>query len=289
MKMKIYLLTVLFVAVSCQTDIIEEEQYQKVIYLLSSDYNIFKYSHAVNDSLTRGYLTVGSGGTRPLDKDVTVELELDTDFLDAYNHRNFDTQDKYAKLLDPVRYVLPSYSIVLRRGEANATTFFPVEVDANGLSPDSTYMIPLRIKSSSDYTINEEKNTVLYQIELKNKYTESRKNTYSMKGTLQPDGGLLSGITAVKTMTPISRNKVRIFPENRTSSTSLSTIENQTILIIIDEDNTLRLRPYKNVFLEQLDNNRYNDVDEIFHLNYRYKLSAGANWITVTETLTRIK
>ncbi len=290
MKTILYVLVLLLIATSCERKFLEEEQYQKVIYLLSSDNNIFKYSHAVNDSLTRGYLTVGSGGTQPLDKDVKVALELDVDFLDAYNYRNFDLEyDKYAKLLDASRYVLPSYDIVLHKGEPNATTFFPIEVDANGLSPDTTYIVPLRIKSSSDYTINTDKENVLYQIELKNKYTESGKSSYSMKGSRQEEGGILSPITATKVLTPISRNRVRMFPENQLSSKKIEDIENQTLLIIIDDDNTVRLRPYKNIIVEQLENNRYSDKNETFYLNYRYKLKAGDQWIYITETLKRVK
>ncbi|MCE5225817.1 MAG: DUF4361 domain-containing protein [Porphyromonadaceae bacterium] len=287
-----YILTGMFICIfsSCEENLLDQEQYQKKIYLLSSDNNIFKYSHALNDSITKGFITVGSGGTIPLNKDVTVILELDTSSFSEYNRRNFDIEyDKYAKLLEPSRYVLPSHEIVLRAGEIDATTFFPIEIDANGLSPDSTYMVPFKIKSTSDYEVNPEKASVLYQIELKNKYTESGMNTYSMKGTKQPEGGSLSAITTTKVMAPLAKNKVRIFPENFLVSSKLKDIEDKTITITVNNDNTLRLKPFKHVMLEQLEGNRYIENEEIFYLNYRYKLAPDEKWITVTETLKRIK
>lgn len=41
--------------------------------------------------------------------------------------------------------------------------------------------------------------------------------------------------------------------------------------------------------LEQLEGNRYIENEETFYLNYRYKLASDEKWITVTETLKRIK
>ncbi len=287
---KYTLLAGIFLFCSCEENLLEKEQYKKVIYVLSQDNNIFRYSHALNDSVTRGYLTVGSGGTMPLKEDVSIIFEPDPALLEEYNRRNFDIDyGKYAKQLPFSRYILPSYEVILKAGNADATTFFPVEVDANGLSPDTTYMIPLKIKSASSFEINPEKACVLYQVELKNSYSEPGKNTYTMKGTKQPEGGIQSAITATKTVTPIAKDRIRIFPENILPSTELADIENNTLIIIVNEDHTLRLKPFRNIMLEQQENNRYNKEDEIFSLHYRYKPDPDQKWITVDETLRRIR
>lgn len=275
---------------SCEDNLLEEEQYQKIIYLQSGDDNIFEYSHAVNDSITRGYLTVGSGGTMPLEHNVTVTLELDSAGLNVYNQRRFDIEyDKYAKFLDASRFVLPSYEIVLRANDANATTFFPIEVDANGLSPDTVYIVPLKIKSVSDYEVNLEKASVLYKIALKNKYSEPGKTSYAMKGTKQIAGGTLSAITNTKDVIPLSKNRVRIFPENLQVSSNLEDIENKTITITVNEDNSIRVRPYKNVQAENVGRNWYDDKDEVFNLSYRYRLPGEDKWNYIEETLTRVQ
>ena len=90
-------------------------------------------------------------------------------------------------------------------------------------------------------------------------------------------------------MAPLAKNKVRIFPENFLVSSKLKDIEDKTITITVNNDNTLRLKPFKHVILEQLEGNRYIENEETFYLNYRYKLASDEKWITVTETLKRIK
>lgn len=293
MKLKVkYILTGMCICLlaSCEENLLEKEQYQKIIYLQSGDDNIFEYPHAVNDSVTRGYLTVGSGGTMPLEQPVTVTLELDSAGLNTYNQRRFDIEyDKYARFLDASRFVLPSYEVVLRANDPNATTFFPIEVDANGLSPDTVYIVPLKITSVSAWEINQDKASVLYKIALMNKYSEPGKTSYTMKGTKQVAGGIVSAITNTKDVVPLSKNRVRIFPENLQVSTKLEDIENKTITIIVDEDNSIRIRPFKNVLVEQNGESWYDEKDEVFHLSYRYKLPDAEKWNYIEETLTRVK
>jgi hypothetical protein len=273
---------------SCERDLINEEHYRKIIYLKSGDNNIYSYPHAMNDSVTKGFITIGSAGSMPLEKDVFVILELDTASLEQYNYRNFDTETKYAKLLNNNRYILPSYTAVLKAGELSATTFLPVEVDANKLSPDTVYMIPVRIKSVSDYEINPEKEFVLYRIDLKNNYSSPGYRTYKMKGLRTGNSGILN-ITTNKDLIPLAYNQLRLFPESVESSNVLDDINNKTIVIIVNDDNTVRIRSYKNIIVEQLDDCSYDAELKIFELNYRYKLSYESDWITVNETLTRIE
>jgi hypothetical protein len=239
--------------------------------------------------VTKGFITVGSGGSMPLDNDLSVSVETDIDLLDQYNYRNFDTEAKYAKLLDNNRYVLPSYTVVLRAGEPSASAFLPIEVDANKLSPDTTYMIPLRIKSASSYEINPEKEFVLYRIDLENNYSSSAYRTYKMRGTRLTENGILSNITTTKNLIPVARNQIRLFPETILSSDVLTDINNKTIMIIVNDDNTLRIKSYKNISVEQLDDCNYNPELKIFELNYRYKLPNESSWTTVYESLTRIE
>jgi hypothetical protein len=243
----------------------------------------------MNDSVTKGFITIGSAGSMPLEKDVFVILELDTASLNQYNYRNFDTETKYAKLLDNNKYILPSYTAVLKAGEPSATTFLPVEVDVNRLSPDTVYMIPVRIKSVSDYEINPEKEFVLYRIDLENNYSSPDYRTYKMKGSRTDNSGNVSNITTNKDLIPLAYNQLRLFPENVMSSNVLDDINNKTIVIVVNNDNTVRIRSYKNIIVEQLDDCSYDAELKIFELNYRYKLSYESEWITVYETLTRIE
>lgn len=296
MKMMKPIFTYLLVAIiilpfiSCEEDLMNEEHYKKIIYLKSGDNNIFDFPHAMNDSVTTGYITVGSGGSMPLTNDLSVKLEMDYEALESYNYRNYGNElTRYAQLLSPERFVIPSFDAHIKAGEPSATTFVPVEIDVNGLSPDTTYMLPVRIKSAKDVEINEDKNFVLYRIQLVNKYSSATSRTYKMRGTKLPDGGFISNITTNKIISPLAHNQVRLFPENLTTSTTLTTIHNTAIILVINDDNTVRVKPYKFIEIEQLDDCSYNAETKEFTINYKYRRPSDTRWTTVHETLTRLE
>ncbi len=287
-----YLLVVLVMLpfISCEMNLMEEEHYKKVIYLKSGDNNIFDYPHAMNDSVTTGYVTVGSGGSMPFTEDLFVTLEMDYEALERYNYRNYGNDlNKYAQLLSPDRFVFPSFDAHIKAGEPSATTFVPVEIDANGLSPDTIYMVPVRIKSAGNVEVNEEKNFVLYRIQLVNKYSSATSRTYKMRGTKLPDGSYVSNITTNKIISPLAHNQVRLFPENLTTSATLETINNTAIVLVINDDNSVRVKPYKFIQVEQLDDCHYDPEKKEFTLNYRYRRPSDTRWTTVFETLTRLE
>jgi hypothetical protein len=270
----------------------EEEHYKKIIYLKSGDNNIFSYPHAMNDSVTTGYITVGSGGSMPLTRDLRVSLEMDPDALAAYNYRNYgDETAKYARMLPPDRFLFPTLEVYIRAGEPSATVFVPVEVDANGLSPDTVYMLPVRIKSAGEVEINEDRSFVLYRIELVNKYTSASSGDYRMRGTSQTDddGSAISNITATKKLYPLAHNRLRLFPENLTASASLADINSSAIVLVIDEDNSVRVKPYKYIEIESSDDCSYDPEKKSFVISYKYRLPGKVKWITVHETLTRLE
>lgn len=275
---------------SCEKDLLNIEHYKPVIYMKSGDNNIFAYPHALNDSISTGYVTVGSGGSMPLTEDVMVTVGMNNDLLDTYNYRQFgDDINKHARLLSSERFVIPSSKIIIKAGDVDAATFFPIEVDANGLSSDTTYIIPLEIKSVDKHEVNPEKNFVLYKIDLVNAYSSPTSNMYKMRGTKYPEGGIKSNITTNKKIIPISKNAVRLFPENLASSTNLRTIENTAILLIINSDNSVRVKSYKNIEIEQLEECKYDPVEKIFTINYRYHLPGESKWTTIMEMLYRIE
>ena len=290
----------LFAFTSCDKDnLLEEEQYKKVIYLLSDgNDNLFNYSHALNDSISTGYITVGCGGTIASEKTIKVTLEIDTMPLYKYNRKNFDIEyDKYAKLLDPSRFVLPSKNTEIRIGDKHGLTHLPIEVNANGLSPDTTYIIPISIKTS-DIEVNKEKSNVLYRVDLMNKYSDEGKRLYSMKGIKQEGNKREMTISKVKDLIPIDKNKVRFYPSNipgyapdsdRPENTELKFIEDNSILLLVKDDNTVKIKAYKNLDIEPLDTPSFYDPEkETFHLYYRYKLKTDDVWTRIEEHLERV-
>lgn len=275
---------------SCEENLLDREHYEKIIYLKSNENNIFTYTHKMNDSVSTGFLTLGSGGTMPLDEDVRITLEVDTTILNSYNYRNYGLEySKHVKLVDSNLYVLPSFQIILRKDEPAATTFFPIEIDANELSPDTTYMIPFRIVSASGYEVNPAKSFVLYQPQLANVYSSPASRFYKMKGSRQREGAGPSNITATKSIVPLASNRVRMFPENLASSTAWEDIRDKTIVLIINDDHSVRIKPFRNIQIDGADECYYDPELQTFNLSYRYKLPTQSDWVQVVEILTRVE
>lgn len=287
---RLLLLTVVLTAASCEQNLLEMEQYKKVIYLKSGDNHILTYPYTMNDGVSTGYLTIGSGGTMPLEKDLQVKLALDTPALNKYNYRIFGNEyGKYAQLLDARYYESLNLDAVVPKGEVSATVALPVALKVSALSPDTTYMIPVRIASVSDFEVNPEKDFILFRIGLENKYTSVVSRSYKMKGLKQVGSGAVSTITTTKVMQPLGSNRVRIFPENIAATTVLSDIEGKTIVLVINSDNSVNVLPYKSIKVEENGACLYNEATKEFLLHYRYRLTETAQWITVTETLTRVE
>ena len=175
----------------------EGELYKKVIYLLSDDNKAFQSVHEFGTEST-GYVSVCCGGTEHVKQDVTIELEPDDQILAQYNKINFDIEEsKFAKELKSDRY--NNYALV------------PISVNPEGLSPDSIYMIPLRIKSTSNYEINPDKQQVLYQVVLKNEYATMESTThYQTAGTEIKHttiGEKANGSNVTRVVAPINKTK----------------------------------------------------------------------------------
>lgn len=287
----ILFLTYIFLSLtSCEEELLQQEQYKPVIYLKSGENNIFSYPHSLNDSISTGYITAGSGGSMPLTRDALISIELSNAQLQAYNYRNFGKEyHKYAQLLPSDCYVIPYKEKAIKAGDINATALFPIEIDANRLSPDTTYMLPIKIESAESFEINKDKNFVLYQINLMNAYTSPVSNIYKMRGMKHPDGGIKSNITANKKVVPLSKNKIRLFPENLINSTKLEIIENRCIVLAINPNNTVSIKPYKKIQIQQLNDCVYEPEKKVFTIHYRYRLPDESKWTTVFETLTRIE
>ncbi len=305
MKSKFYMAFALFASVSftaCDENAqFEGELYKKVIYLLSDTDKSFKSVHALG-SESNGYVTVYCGGTEHISSDVVVELEPDDLTLNEYNRLNYDIDSsKFAKQLEPSRYTIDSYTVVLRANNPDNYGLLPIKVNPDGLSPDSIYMIPLRIKSVSDYEVNLDKQSVLFQIVLKNDYaTMASTSYYQMTGTEtrhKASGDEASGISVTRIFAPLSKNSVRTFAGTNTynpADVTVDEIQKYAIVITLNDDNSLTVSPYGTIELEMIGGaeNNYFAIDAFgryqFNINYKYRLSSNDDWITMKEVNTRL-
>lgn len=299
------LCTVVLGFVSCDTDsIYKEEQYKTLVYLLSGSENVYATSFTLNEEEPVRYVTIGCGGSNSNEKEIMVTLEPNPEMLDKFNSLNYNYENEYAKLLPADRYEIASYSVTLPANSNYHYVRMPVKVRVLGLSPDSIYFIPLKIKSVSSYDVNEDKSDMLFRIAIENDYAQQLTPTYYVKsGTMTNPITVLSG---TKLVHPLEKDKVRMFIGNQTYSntTTVADIERLSVVVQINEDNSLLVTPYGSMEVEMLDNvNGYNQYvpelmqgtskQRVFYLNYRYRLKESdgsfSAWREVEERLIRVE
>lgn len=278
----------LLTCVSCnEYEMFGEEQYKKVIYVLSSDNNmVYAGIHNFDSAVSTGYITVYAGGTLPIDREVTVEFEKDLEILDKYNWKNFELDSsKYIKEMNPARYDIQEYSVTMKPGSEHAYALMPLKIHTEGLSPDSAYFIPLKIKSASAYEINPNRSSVLYRVYLENQYAQQKQQTiYAVRGDQIPPGKQPAAVTMNRQVYPLSKDKVRTFAGTVKNTTNINDINRYSIVLQINEDDKfITITPYNSTLMkvEQLGEPKDNwygpDVIGTIRLYSHYRYCTRAN------------
>ena len=152
-----------------------------------------------------------------------------------------------------------------------------IKIRPEGLSPDSTYFVGLKATDISGVEINESKNTILYQILIKNDYATQGENVYySMAGLA--DGMATAGN---KKMFPLTHNSVRVIAGTESFESNVDHINKTAIILQVEENNHVTIKPYKDIEVTQIDgDSKYPNtfkVEEsfghtynVFLLSYRY-------------------
>ena len=259
------------------------------------------------------YISVVCGGSKSNPEEVTVTLERDNnDWLDYVNRANFDIDtEKYHLLFPEDKYEIPSWTATLPARSDDPYVNVAVHVNQQGLSADSTYFIPIAVKSVSRYEVNTEKSNMLLRISVINDYAEHVPATtvYSMKGTIT-SGATSTAVTSSKVVRPLSADEIRFYAgiQTETNQRTVAEIAKYALVAKIHPDNSVSLRPYGTMELEMLPldgyNRYYTQYDELtgrdiqyIDLYYRYRTlktpAAGGNpaawdeWIESREMLQR--
>jgi hypothetical protein len=265
---------------SCNRDeIFEREQYKNVFALVSEDgYNVFTVVHDLDEVESTGYVAASCGGTNPTEKDIDITMVSSPEIFDYYNKSNFDVDiEKYARLLPSEKYSIDSWNFTIPAGQVSGN--LPIRVRPDGLSPDSTYFIPLKVSEFTTGEVNPEKSDVLYCVQIKNKYaTQETATNYSMLG-------VRNGISVMgqKRMHPLSAGKVRIMAGTEAFEEKIATIDRYGIILEIDGNNNVHISSYKDMTVTQVNGdpsfpNIFTVVDDGFRtyktflLRYDYQL-----------------
>ncbi len=247
----------LFMANACNRDeIFEREQYKNVFALISESDNVSSKFHKLGEEST-GYVTASLGGTNPTTKDIVVNLVEDKTLIDTYNKTNFDVDvTKYALPLPEDKYDIDSYQFTIPAGTISGR--MPIRIRPDGLSPDSSYFIALRVESFSSYEVNPEKSYILYRVRTKNYWSQADGNTiYNMRAKLRIQGSTSElEMPGTKVMHPITQNSVRIMAGNETFEPDINIFNKYAMILEIGENNKVTISPYKNLEVTQVDGDK---------------------------------
>lgn len=253
---------------------IEQEQYFKQVYLISTDYRYIPELH-YNTTSQETFISVACGGSLAPDQDIEVTLTTDQTVCDTYNQKFFGQgkEDQFYKPLDASLYELPSpIKATIKAGETYAR--IPVKIKTRDIHCDSIYAIPFRIDTVSCYKINPEVNTLLLAIQLINDYSGS----YEMKGTRAN-----VEINKNKNLKACGVDKVRLF-----FGTTAEDDEKQTgakcLVLEILADHSVKITPWQDLALTN-GSGTYNPQTKTFEI--QYDLTEDGNTIHYTETLKK--
>lgn len=271
---------------SCNDDtVFEKEMYKNEVALISAgNHNVFEeIVHLTGEKEITGYIAASTGGTHAPTNALVIGLEEDAEPLAAYNWSLFDADESlYAKLLPKDRYEISDYQVQIKAGERTGRTM--IKLRPNGLSPDSTYFIGLKATETSGVEINPQKNTVLYQVLIKNDYASQAENSiYTMTGLMND-----MATAANKRLFPLTHNSVRMIAGNETFVSTEAALARTSIILEVDEDNNVSIKPYKDIQIVQLNNDplypnvfrveeAYGRRSNVFLLKYEYTIGGVTN------------
>ena len=271
----------LFSFLSCQEEYYEKEIYKKIVYIVHSENTINSFKHSFKGAPTEGFISLYCSGSLMPETDIEIEIGFDDELIDKYNYIEFENDEsRYVKALKAPHFDIPSFRVTIKNGEPLG--IMPIFVTPEGLSPDTTYVIPLKIKNvSSGYEMNEELSSILYAIELKNVYS----GIYRMTGSLQEEGDNNEPLQVFKDklVVPIDEFTCRMFlgaenelPENIPSRTLMFTVQSDISIMIIENNE-----------VNDLGESYYDPETKSIYLYYSYIVS-GKRY-EIREKLTRLK
>lgn len=236
--------TALMGMASCEpvSDPLEKEQYQKEVYLVGAAQDIQdkEISYAGDGSL---YVSAAIGGTTFPDQDVQVTIGLaDNAKMDMYNYKNFSDGDVKYQPLPSAWYNFPSVVGVIKAGEVYCR--IPFTIDTEKIHADSLYVIPLKVVTTSAYSIVQKDTTLLVHPKMVNDYS----GAYTFEGTTweMKDGEKVmssaSATTTLRNAVALNASTIRLF--QKVAMEKVKNVADNCYNIRVNADNTLTVTSY---------------------------------------------
>lgn len=163
----IYLILTLLFANSCELEDYKEvdSDFKRMIYLVQNGtVNGVLTKEIAADSVFNGQLSVYCSGVTLPDKDVSVQLMLDTDKLSTFNASQASAGETVYESLPAGALTLPE-TVLIPKGKEKG--ILPFRIDPSGLQPGTSYMFVVTIRAVSEYEINTRLGSLYYSVKLK--------------------------------------------------------------------------------------------------------------------------
>lgn len=119
-------------------------------------------------------LMVNLSGAKPSGSNTTATLAVDQNALTAYNTANSTSYE----LLPQAAYSISSLSVSIPAGQRSAN--LTININTSVIDPSKQYALPLTIVDGGGQQINPQYKTVIYAVQVKNKYD----GKYTVTGSL---------------------------------------------------------------------------------------------------------
>lgn len=269
--MKTKLLWILpLLACSCLDNPADTEQYMKTIYIVGAhnDNRVHEIDINYNPGETETFVSVACGGSLMLDHDVQVDIDIDENGVKEYNDRyhpnNLDSVNMLHQLASGL-YRIPDKRAVLRKG-GDCYSRITVFIQTEQIHRDSNIVIPLKIVSSSDYTIKKDNSRILLKFNFHNAYS----GEYRLEGvrTNLSSNNEEMTTSSIRTLVALNHNTVRLFPGLTLEENAR--IDDFTLTFRFNDDRTVEVSTYKNLDVTDNGNCSYNPVEKSIKVSYEY-------------------
>lgn len=147
----------------------ERSLYPETVYLVGAKDKIITRELNLGYDQDTVYASVAVSGTLPTEKNVIAEVEQIPEAILRYNDRELGTNDVLYQNLPADIYSIPDPAVTVPAGEPYGT--LSIYIEPATLHVDSLYMIALKLKSTSDFTLTKTDTVVLMKFNIVNEYS----------------------------------------------------------------------------------------------------------------------
>lgn len=216
-KIYLFILAALLFSGCEQINPLEDEQYIKQFYIVGANSIVSSFNVPYKAGTSDAYISIASGGSLNIDKDVTVTVKHDDQAIDWYNNKYMIDAPVRYQILDPSHYEIPSMAVTVKNSEIYGR--LPFTVSTQGLHCDSLYAITFAIDAVSEHTKRQAYTVLILNLNLVNDYSGVYQMSINRSVMTLTNGewvkGVATTLSATRTLKAVNPTTVRFFNEAR--------------------------------------------------------------------------